>query len=324
MFQRRASFGAITLALTALPLTLLAQSDAYPNRPVTLVLPAAAGTGVDIVGRLAAQKLSDVLGQRVVVENVVGASGVIGVQRVTRARPDGYTLLFSFNQTITMNPHVVANLPYDPERELEPVSRFAASPFVWMVNAQVPVKNFPELVSHAKANPGKLAIGVTGFASAAYLGAQMLAHQTGAELLAVNYSGNFSADLMANTVQVSMSPAAQVPQLVASGKVRAIAQTGNKRASGLSDVPTAAETVPGFVIEAWYGAWAPKGTPAAIVGTLASAWRKIAAMPEVAERLDKLAASPVGSTPEELADLIRRETKMWGDVVKARNIIPAQ
>ncbi|QJW85349.1 tripartite tricarboxylate transporter substrate binding protein [Ramlibacter terrae] len=264
------------------------------------------------------------MGRPVVVENVVGASGVIGVQRVVRAKPDGYTVLFSFNQAITMNPHVVANLPYDPERELEPVSRFAESPFVWMVNSQVPVKTFPELVAHAKAHPGKLAMGVTGFASAAFLGAQLLAHQTGAEVLPVNYAGNFSADLLSNTVQLSMSPAAQVGTLVATGKVRALAQTGARRSPALADVPTVDEMLPGYVIEAWYGVWAPKGTPPAVVGQLTDAWRKVAAMPDVAERMAKLSAAPVGSTAEELRELTRRETRMWGDVVKARNIKPAQ
>lgn len=303
---------------------IAAQSSEYPTRPIKLVLPAAAGTGVDIVGRLGAQKLSEVLGQPVVVENVVGASGVIGVQRVTRAKPDGYTLLFTFNQTITMNPHVIANLPYDPERELEPISRFATSPFVWMINAQVPIQTFPELVKYAKANPGKLAIGVTGFASAAYLGTQMLAHQTGAELMPVNYAGNFSSDLMSNVVQLSMSPAAQVPGLLATGKIRALAQTGMQRASGLSDIPTVNEYLPGYAIDAWYGVWTTKDTPPPVARALSAAWRKVASMPEVAERLAQLSAVPVGSTAEELGELTRRETRMWGDVVKARNIKPAQ
>jgi tripartite-type tricarboxylate transporter receptor subunit TctC len=319
--RRLVTAGATALAL---PCGAMAQSDAYPSRPVTLILPAGAGTGVDILGRLGAQKLGELIGQRVVVENVVGASGVIGVQRVTRAKPDGYTLLFTFNQTITMNPHVVANLPYDPEKELDPVSRFAESPFVWMVNDQVPVKTFAELIAHAKANPGRLAMGVTGFASAAYLGAQLLAHQTGAEVLPVNYAGNFSADLMSGVVQLSMSPAAQVPGMLATGKVRALAQTGARRAPGLSDVPTVSEHLPGYVIDAWYGVWTPKGTPKAIVTTLTNAWRKVAALPDVVERLEKLSAIAVGSTAEELGDLTRRETRMWGDVVKARNIKPAQ
>lgn len=312
------------LVLSAVCCTVAAQQEKYPTRPVTLVLPAAAGTGVDIIGRLGAQKLSEVMAQHVVVENVVGASGVIGVQRVTRARADGYTLLFTFNQTITMNPHVVANLPYNPEKELEPVSRFAQSPFVWMVNAQVPAQSFAEFVSYAKANPAKLAIGVTGYASAAYLGAQLLATQTGAELLPVNYSGNFSADLQANVVQVSMSPAAQVQTLVASGKVRALAQTGARRMKGLDEIPTVSETAPGMVIDAWYGIWAPKGTPAAVVNQLTAAWKKVAEMPEVAARLEQLSAAPVGSTADELRDLTRQETLMWGKVVKERNLKPSQ
>lgn len=319
------SVAALVVAALALsvPLAALAQ-DKYPSRPITLVLPAGAGTGVDIIGRLGAQKLSEVLGQPVVVENVVGASGVIGVQKVTRAKPDGYTLLFAFNQAITMNPHVVANLPYDPQKELAPISRFAASPFVWMVNAQVPVRTFPELIAHAKSQPGKLAMGVTGFASAAYLGSQLLAYQTGAEVLPVNYAGNFSTDLMSNVVQLSMSPAAQVPALIASGKVRALAQTGERRTEGMPDVPTVAETVPGHVIDAWYAVWAPAGTPKEVVARLTEAWRSVASKPEVRERLAALSAVAVGSTAGELEALIRDETRMWGDVVKARRITPAQ
>jgi tripartite-type tricarboxylate transporter receptor subunit TctC len=317
-------FVVIGLVLSALSCTVAAQQEKYPTRPITLILPAAAGTGVDIIGRLGAQKLSEVLGQHVVVENVAGASGVIGVQRATRARADGYTLLFTFNQTITMNPHVVANLPYNPEKDLEPISRFAQSPFVWMVNAQVPAKSFAEFVNYAKSNPAKLAIGVTGYASAAYLGAQLLAAQTGAELLPVNYSGNFSADLQANVVQVSMSPAAQVQALIAGGRVRALAQTGARRMQGLNEIPTVAETVPGMVIDAWYGVWVPKGTPPAVVDQLTAAWRKVAEMPDVAVRLEQLSAVPVGSTAEELRNLTRQEAAMWGRVVKERNLKPSQ
>jgi tripartite-type tricarboxylate transporter receptor subunit TctC len=301
-----------------------AQGDPYPSRPITLILPAGAGTGVDIMGRLAAQKLGEVLGQRVVVENVVGASGVVGVQRASKARADGYTLLFAFNQVMTMNPHVVAQLPYDPEADFEPISRFAESPFVWLVNTQVPVKTFPDLISYARAQPGKLAMGVTGHASAAYLGAQLLAHQTGAEVLPVNYAASFSSDLLANVVQLSMSPAAQVPGLLATGKVRALAQTGSRRAAILADVPTMNEFVPGVVIDAWYGAWAPKGTPKPVLKTLSAAWIKVAGLPDIAERLDKVGAAPVGSTAEDLVQYARRETRMWGEVVKARNIKPAQ
>lgn len=314
----------VVAVLTAVAPGPVRPQDGATARPITLVLPAAAGTGVDIIGRLGAQKLAEVLKQPVVVENVVGASGVIGVQRAVRARADGQTLLLTFNQTITMNPHVVAQLPYDPLKDLVPVSRFASSPFVWLVNAQVPVRTFPELISHAKANPGKLAMGVTGLASAAYLGAQLLAHQTGAEVLAVPYAGNFSADLMSNVVQLSMSPAAQVASLVATGKVRALAQTGARRSPGLPDLPTVAETLPGYVIDAWYGVWVPAGTPADRVAVLEDAWRKVAAMPEVAERLSALSAVAVGSSAADLDALTRSETRLWGEVVKSRGIKPAQ
>jgi tripartite-type tricarboxylate transporter receptor subunit TctC len=320
---RSIAMAMLTLAATSVP-TLAVSQDKFPSRPITVVLPAAAGTGVDIIGRLGAQKLAEVLKQPVVIENVVGASGVLGVQRVVRAKPDGYTLLFTFNQTITMNPHMVAKLPYDPQKELAPVSRFAASPFVWMVNAEVPVRTFPELIAYAKANPKKLSMGVTGFASAAYLGSQLLAHRTGAEVLAVPYSGNFSADLISNVVQLSMSPAAQVPSLLGSGKVRALTQTGERRAASLPDVPTVAETLPGYVIDGWYGVWAPSGTPPEVIATLTGAWKKVAALPDVVERLAALSAAAVGSSAEELAELTRTETALWGDVVKARGIVPAQ
>ena len=313
----------VAAAAVCLPVSSLAQA-AFPSRAISLVVSSGAGTGADIVGRLGAQKLAEMLGQPVVVENVVGASGVIGVQRVVRAKPDGYTLLFTFNQTITMNPHVVANLPYDPQKDLAPVSRFAASPFVWMVNSQVPVRTFPELIAHARANPGKLAMGVTGFASAAYLGAQLLAYQSGAEVLPVNYAANFSADLISNVVQLSMSPAAQVPALLAGGKVRALAQTGERRSAGLPNLPTVNETLPGYVIDAWYGVWAPAGTPAEVLATLTEAWQKVAAMPEVRERLANFSAVAIGGNAQELAAHVRNETRMWGDVVKARKITPAQ
>lgn len=323
-FWRKSLISAIGALLLACPLVLRAQTDTYPARSLTMILPAGPGTGVDIMGRLGAQKLAEILGRPVVVENVVGASGVIGVQRAVKAKPDGYTLLFTFNQTITMNPHVVAGLPHDPQRDLEPVSQFASSPFVWMANNQAPVKSFSELVAYAKEHPGKLAMGVTGFGSAAFLGAQLLAHQTGAEVLPVNYANNFSADLMSNVVQLSMSPAAQVPSMLASGKVRALAQTGAKRAPSMPDVPTVGEFLRGFVIDAWYGVWVPKGTDPAIVGHLSRAWREVANATQVKERLATLAATPIGSTAEDLKSLVAKETAMWGDVVRARKLQPVQ
>lgn len=322
--QRHVMFLACTACALSFHAPLMAQSETYPSRSITMVLPAGAGTGVDIVGRVGAQKLAEVLGKPVIVENVAGASGVIGVQRVVRSKSDGYTLLFTFNQTMTMNPHVVSGLPYDPQRDLEPVSQFAASPFVWMVNSQTPIKSFSDLISVAKAQPGKLAMGVTGFGSAAFLGAQMLAQQTGAEVLPVNYAGNFSADLMSNVVQLSMSPAAQAPSLLASGKVRALAQTGATRAPSMPDLPTVSETLPGYTIDAWYGVWAPKGTDPRIVEQLSRAWREVAKSTDVKERLGAASATAIGSTSEELRAVVTQETKMWGDVVKARNIKPVQ
>lgn len=310
--------------LALLPVTTACAQESYPSRPVVLIVPGAAGTGVDTIARLAAQKLGEVFGGRVLVENVVGASGILGVQRVTRARPDGYTLLFTFNQTITMNPGLINNLPYDPDKDLEPISLFAQSPFVWMVNSDVPVKTFPEMVAHAKANPGKLAVGVTGFGAAAYLGTQLLSHHTGAEFLPVNYSGNIAPDLLSNVVQLTMSPAAVVAGLVATGKVRALAQTGTSRARNLADVPTVSEFVPGYVIDAWYSVWAPRGTPKPVVEQLTAAWKRIAALPEVGQRLMALSAAPVGSSAEELAEITRRETRMWGELVKVRNLKPVQ
>ena len=321
---RRIVLKAVAALTCALPLALAAQPESYPSRAITLIVPGAAGTGVDVVARAGAQKLSEVLNQTVVVDNVVGASGVIGVQRVARARPDGYTLLFTFNQPMTMNPHVVANLPYDVEKNFVPVARFAQSPFVWMVNTEVPVKDFRDMVAYAKANPKKLAVGVTGFGAAAYLGTQLLSHQTGAEFLAVNYSGNIAPDLISNVVQLSMSPAASVGALVRTGKVRALAQTGGKRHPSLPDVPTVNEFVPGYTIDAWYGIWAPHGTPKPIVDRLTAAWAKVATMPEMAEKLSAMSATAVGGSAEELAEVTRRETAMWGEVVKARGIKPVQ
>jgi len=297
-----------------------AQTEPYPSRPISLVVPAGPGTGADVQARLAAQKLGEVLGQRIVVENAVGASGIIAVQRVMRARSDGYTLLFSFNQVVTMNPNVIANLPYDVEKDLEPISRFSESPFIWMVNNEVPAKTFPELMAYAKANPGKIAVGVTGFGAAAHLGMQLLSHHTGAEFLAVNYTGNIAPDLMSNVVQMTLTPAAVASTLINSGKVKALAQTGPRRASRFADIPTVAEFIPGYVIEAWYGVWAPKGTPKPVLAQLNAAWVKVAGMPDLGERLGGLGVTLIGSTAEELAEHTRRETQMWQGVVKARNI----
>lgn len=302
----------------------LAQSNAYPTRPVTLVLPSGPGSGVDVLGRLVGQKLSEVLGQPVIIENLPGASGVIGVMRAVRARPDGHTLLFTFNQPITMNPFTVANLPYDPLKDLVPVTRISQSSFVWVVNSQVPVKTFPELIAYAKAHPGKLAIGMPGFGSAAYLGIQLLAHQAGVDFLPVNYRTSMGPDLISNTVQLGMMPPPQVPPLLGSGKTRALASTGSRRLAAMGDLPTVSEFIPGHVIEGWYALFAPRETPPQIVSALASAWRRVAATPDVKASLATHSNELVGGTPEELTEVVHRELQMWGDLVKARNIKPAQ
>jgi tripartite-type tricarboxylate transporter receptor subunit TctC len=298
-------------------------ADDYPNRPVRLILPFAAGGPSDIVSRLFAQKLSEALGQQFVVDNRGGAGGVIACELAARAVPDGYTLLMGAIGALTINPHLRQNLPYDPQRDFQPVSLLSSSPYVLLVTQSVPARSVKELVALAKARPGQLNYASGGVGTGNHLSGELFKLTAGVDLTHVPYKGASLAigDLIAGQVQalfVNVLPAA--PH-VKSGKARALAVTSARRSVALPEVPTFAETgFPAVEASSSFGLLVPARTRAAIVVRLHGELARVARRPDVRERLEAQGAEVIGSTPEEFAAFLRSETVRWGKVIRAAGI----
>lgn len=310
--------GAVWLLASLSAAAAVAQD--YPRRPISIVVPGTSGGSPDVMARLFAQRLSEAMGQQVVVDTVPGASGIIGVQKVVRAPADGYTVLYGFNQLVTMNPHLIPNLPYNPERDLAPVSILADLGYVWIANNDLPANTVAEWITLARAQPGKLSFGTTGPGSAANLGGELFMEQTGTRILAVAYKGNSNPDLIAGIINLKMEPYTTAIPLIDSKRVKALAITGAARLAVMPNVPTMAEALPGYVITGWHAVWLPANTPQAIVDRLNAEFVKVAKLPEMVERMRTVGLQPVAGTAQELRDLTREETAKWGRLIKSRNI----
>ncbi|HEY9281440.1 MAG TPA: tripartite tricarboxylate transporter substrate binding protein [Eoetvoesiella sp.] len=295
-------------------------AQSYPERPIRLVVPSAPGGSPDLISRLIAPKLSEILGQSVVVENQSGAAGIIGTQYVAHAKPDGYTLLYGFNQVATMNPPLYPKLSYNPEKDLAPIGLTLNLSYVWIAPPEFKAKTMKELVAMSKADPGSVNYASTGYGSAAHLGGILVEKQADIKMLHVPYKGNTTADLLANVVQLKLDPVAAAIGLIKSGRVHALAVSSPKRSPQLPNVPTVAETLPGYEVVGWQGMWAPAGTPEPIITKLNAAMVKVIKMPEIQKRIEDLGYEPLGTTPKVMADRIKKETAEWTKVIKDANI----
>ncbi len=300
---------------------LCAQS--YPNRPIRFILPYPPGSTTDVVGRIMAPMLAERLGQPVVPENRPGAGGNIGIEYAAKARPDGYTLLLA-TTGLTFSPSLYKKLKYDPIKDLAPISLVAESHFVLLVNASLPVKNLKELVEYAKANPGKLNFGSGGIGSGTHLACEMLKSLANIDIVHVPYKGAVQAltGLMGGEIGMVVIGAPTAPPHIQTGKVRALAVLSNERVPSLPDVPTAKEAgVDNWEVTIWYGILAPAGTPRDIVTRLNAEWVKIAAMPDVIEKMRSAGgAEPLSGTPEQFSEFIKTETVRWAKVIKEANL----
>jgi tripartite-type tricarboxylate transporter receptor subunit TctC len=308
-------------ALAAVSSTALAQS--YPARPVRLVITYPPGGTTDFVGRPVAQKLSELLGQSVVVDNRGGAGGVIGTMIVAQAPADGYTLLLGTSAGMVINPLLHAKLPYDAGRDFAPISRTNINPQALVANAALPVNNVKELLAYAKANPGKLNVASSGVGTPNHLGAEMLKYLGKIDIVHVAYKGGGPAmtDLIGGQVQLQFSSIPTVLTHVKAGRIKMLAIGSAKRSPALPDVPTIAEAgVPGYEYTTWYGIFAPRATPPAIVTLLNGAVTKAVMSPEVSQRLTPQGAEPSSSTPQELAQYMKEESARWAKTIKAANI----
>ncbi|MFT3800209.1 MAG: tripartite tricarboxylate transporter substrate binding protein [Burkholderiaceae bacterium] len=306
-----------------LPAVALAQ-DAYPSHAVTLVVPYPPGGATDVIGRVVAQHLSGALGQQVVVDNRAGAAGSIGAAMVSRARPDGYTLLLGALTSHSINAALYGStVQYDLDKGFAPVAVVGSVPLVFVVNPEVPARTLPELIALAKARPGSLTFGSAGNGSPQHLAGEMFKHTAGVELLHVPYKGSGPAmtDLIGGQVltMIETVPAAQ-PH-IASGKLRALAVTSARRAPSLPEVPTAAEAgLKDFEVSSMFGVLAPAGTPPPIVDRLAGEVRRMLEQPEVRDALLKQGVVAGYQGPDDAATAIRAEVAKWTKVIRDAKI----
>jgi len=308
----------IALAIAITATSALAQ--AYPTKPVRVIVTFPPGGTPDIYGRVMSVELSKLWNQSVVVENRTGAGGTIGTDYVAKSAPDGYTLLFAADATITIAPHLYSRLPYDPQKDLAHIVNVTAGPFVLMANPAFPPNNVKELIDLVRKQPGKISYASSGAGGQQHLAMESIRTLAGnMDMIHVPYKGfgQGLADVLANQVPLIFGGITASIQLTKSGKLKALGVTGPKRAKAMPDVPAIAETLPGFDITAWYGFMAPAGTPRDIVNRIHDDSVTIIRRPDFLERLDKDGIEPVGNTPEQFAAEIKADIARWEKVVKA-------
>lgn len=308
-------------AIAAAPLLLagsaLAQ-DAWPSKPVQLVIPFPPGGPTDVTGRVLAEKLALELKQPVLVVNKGGASGNIGAQFVAQSPPDGYTIFFATGGTHGINPFLYDKPGYDPVKDFEPVVWVTTSPNILVVTPSFPAKTLGELIAMAKASPGKLSSAAPGQGSTPHMFGELFKRTAGIQMQHVPYKGSGPAltDVMAGHVQIMFDGIPSSLPLVQSGKLRALAVTGAKRMGAAPDIPTVAETIPGFDASGWFAVYAPAATPRPIVNKLNEAINRVLQLPEVRARYAALGAEPVGGTPEKLREQGQKELAKWSELIK--------
>ena len=315
-------------ALCCLSLALFspwAAAQAFPSKPVRLVVPYPPGGIGDTLARELGTQLSQRLGQPVVVDNKPGASQIIGAETVAKSAPDGYTLFLGSLSSLVLNVGSNKSLPYDPAKDFAPVSMFFNTPLYLVVNPDLPVKNVTELIAYAKAHPGKLSFGSIGSGSSLHLTGEMFKARTGVDMLHVPYKGSVPAvtDLLGGQIQLIFDAGTSSLPLVRSGKLRVLGVTSARRASGTPDVPTLAESgVPGFDASFWFGIVAPAGTPQPVVKRLSKEINEILKDPALVERYRPNGVEIAGSTPEEMAAQIKSDRPLWAQVQRQAGISP--
>ena len=300
----------------------LASAQAYPSKPVKIVVPFAAGGATDVVARLLAQKLGDAWGQSVIVENKAGAGGNIGADLVAKSPPDGYTLLMTSGSIVTANPYMYKNMTFDPAKELTPVTNVATGPQVIAVTTGFPAKDLNELIAYAKANPRKVNFGSAGVGTQTHLAGENFAHAAGIDITHVPYKGEAAAltDLIGGQIQMVTPNLGGVSQHLQQGKIRVLAVTSKARAPQLPDIPAVAEVIPGFENAGWFGLMAPAGTPREVIDRVHRDSAKILASEDFKARLAQIGMMPVGNSPADFSAAIREESARWEKVIKDRGL----
>jgi tripartite-type tricarboxylate transporter receptor subunit TctC len=311
-----------TLGLVGACLSTPSMAQAYPSKPIKLIIPFPAGGATDIVGRVVAQQLGVELGQTVVVDNRAGAAGVIGSESVARAAPDGYTILLSTSSTHTIGPILNPKIPYSPIKDFTPIMYLAASPQVVVVPLSSPAKTMPELIDYIKKNPGKLNFGSAGTGGIPHLSTERFLAMTGTKMTHVPYKGTALAmpDLMAGRLDLMFDSISVSLPHIRDGKLRALAVTSPKPSSVAPDIPTLSQFVPGYESLTWFGVFGPPGLPPAIQDKLNQALNKAIQNPALLAQFAKLGFDAAGGTPAEFAKKMADETVMWRKVITDGNI----
>ncbi|MFT4240859.1 MAG: tripartite tricarboxylate transporter substrate binding protein [Acidovorax sp.] len=292
----------------------------WPSRPIRIVVPFAAGSSVDIVARVVSDPLARVLGQPVIVDNRAGASGIIGADSAAKSPADGYTLLLSVNSIMCINPHVYQKLPYDAFKDFSAVTQAVRVPYVLIAGPQQPFRTVSDLLEQARRKPGAVDYASLGVGTAAHVVMEMMCNMANVRMNNVPYKGSPLTDLIAGQVAVTLEPVTTAIPMVKSGKVRALAVTSKARLPSLPDVPTTAETLPGFDGDGWQGFYLPAATPKDITKRLNEEIVKALRLPEASTRLGELGLQPVGDSVDEFARVTRSDYDKWGRIVKANNI----
>ncbi|VTU37503.1 Bug family tripartite tricarboxylate transporter substrate binding protein [Variovorax sp. PBL-E5] len=314
--NRRMAMAGIAAAVAA---PAVRAASGWPERQIKWIVPFAAGGSTDAFSRLAAEQLSNALGQPLVVENITGASGAIGLERLARAAPDGYTLGTIPNSLQTMLPYVTEiPLPYDPMKSFVPIGGFAQFQYVFVVSSSSPIKTLDELISIGRTQPGKLSFGTTGPGTGNHLATVLLARKTGAEFTYVPYKGASQSvvDLLGGHIDLIVDIVGGVDALIREGKLRPLATTGARRLPLLPDVPTVSETIPGYHHVGWFGLYGPAGLPPAIVTRLNAELQRAQVAPKYGSALVKLGYEPMPGSSADLDAQQKREYAQWGAILK--------
>jgi len=305
----------------------VAAAQPYPNRPVRIVVPQAAGGGVDIMARAVAQKLTESWGQQVIVDNRPGANGIIGIEPVVKSKPDGYTLSAAFTSVLTINPHVYKALPYHPVRDFAPITQTVTNTMVLVVHPSLPVRSVKELVALARTRPGEINYGSFGVGNLTHLAGELLSTEARIKMVHVPYKGETPAitELIGGQVVLLSAVSSAAAPHIKSGRARLIATGGEKRSPAWPDTPSMAEAgYPNATVTGWNGFLAPAGTAREIVEKIQRDSAKHLLSGELRDRLSALGAEPVGSTPDQFTAFIKSETEKFARAAKAAGIYQSQ
>ncbi len=315
--------GAVAAAITLANPFVTAHAQTYPNRAITLVIPFAPGGSTSIVGRGIADKMSELLGEKVVIDNRPGAGGTVGTKAVAKSEPDGYTLVLGYTGTLAIGPSLYKNAGYDPRKDFAPIGLIGNAPNSLVVHPSFPAKTVAELIAYAKANPGKVNFGSAGAGTVSHITGEYFAASAGIKLVHIPYKGTGPAltDLLGGHIPMAFAPIPASHPNVSAGSLRALAVTSTARSSLMPDVPTISESVlPGFDASLYYGLAAPAGTPRPIIDRLNKELRAALASDEVKKQLAQDGTEVTPGTPEDYAAFIDQDEKKWSQLVKASGV----